>query len=134
MPLPPTANHMYRPIVQHRHFHLALTPEARAWKAGAAMLARQWVHQVHWVMPVAAWVPIGFRVIWPDRRARDVPNLKALWDALETIIYPNDRFVLPYPFPPKVDRAHPHVTLWIYQFDELPADFFAGPGGDGYGP
>ncbi|POB12203.1 RusA family crossover junction endodeoxyribonuclease [Sulfobacillus sp. hq2] len=128
LPVPPSANHQYHPILRGaRAYGMALTPAARAWKTEAALLARQWARRVAWDGSLPTWVVVGFRVTWPDRRAHDLPNLKALWDALEHILYPNDRWVLPYPFLPTVDRANPHVTLWVYQPDELPPALLAGP-------
>ena len=125
LPLPPSANHMYRPITISRQserprYSLALTPEARAWKEQATVLARQWARHNDWMLVTHDWVIIWFQVIWPDHRPRDIPNLKALWDALEHVIYRNDAQALPRPFVPTYDKQHPRIALTFYRIDELP--------------
>ena len=125
LPLPPSTNHLYHPIIISRqsgapHYSLALTPEARAWKEQATLLARQWALHNHWTLVSHDWVIIWFRLIWPDHRARDIPNLKALWDALEHVIYHNDAQALPRPFIPTYDKQHPRIVLTFYRMGELP--------------
>ena len=127
LPIPPTSNHMYHPILRHSraggtHYSLALTPVAQAWKDEATLAARTWARTQHWVLADKEWIIIWFRLFWPDYRRRDVPNLKALWDALEHVIYPNDCWALPRPLIPQRDPENPRIVLFFYHASELPED------------
>ena len=81
LPYPPTVNHMYR----RARGHLALTPEALAFRHAVRMIA-----MVQGVQPVTGPVAVFLDVYRPRRRG-DLDNiLKATLDALNGIAYRDD--------------------------------------------
>ena len=81
LPYPPTVNHMYR----RARGHLALTPEALAFRHAVRMIA-----MVQGVQPTTGPVAVFLDVYRPRRRG-DLDNiLKATLDALNGIAYRDD--------------------------------------------
>ena len=84
LPYPPTVNHMYR----RARGHLALTPEALAFRHAVRMIA-----MVQGVTPICGPVAVFLDVYRPRRRG-DLDNiLKATLDALNGIAYRDDQQV-----------------------------------------
>tara|TARA_R110000868_G_scaffold125116_1_gene330759 strand:- start:426 stop:767 length:342 start_codon:yes stop_codon:yes gene_type:complete len=84
LPYPPTVNHMYR----RARGHLALTPEALAFRHAVRMIA-----MVQGVTPIIGPVAVFLDVYRPRRRG-DLDNLlKATLDALNGIAYRDDEQV-----------------------------------------
>ena len=84
LPYPPTVNHMYR----RARGHLALTPEALAFRHAVRMIA-----MVQGVVPITGPVAVFLDVYRPRRRG-DLDNiLKATLDALNGIAYRDDEQV-----------------------------------------
>jgi Holliday junction resolvase RusA-like endonuclease len=84
LPYPPTVNHMYR----RARGHLALTPEALAFRHAVRMIA-----MVQGVTPLVGPVAVFLDVYRPRRRG-DLDNiLKATLDALNGIAYRDDEQV-----------------------------------------
>ena len=109
--VPPSVNHQY---VRRPTGGLALTREAREYRQTAREYAAVAARQHGWTL-----VPVGEQVIvrlwyyWPDRRRRDAQNNKILFDALEGVIYEDDRDVLPQVLGAEVDRDHPRVEISV---------------------
>ena len=81
LPYPPTVNHMYR----RARGHLALTPEALAFRHAVRMIA-----MVQGVTPITGPVAVFLDVYRPRRRG-DLDNLlKATLDALNGVAYRDD--------------------------------------------
>ena len=81
LPYPPTVNHMYR----RARGHLALTPEALAFRHAVRMIA-----MVQGVTPITGPVAVFLDVYRPRRRG-DLDNiLKATLDALNNVAYADD--------------------------------------------
>ncbi|KKX54472.1 hypothetical protein X546_15655 [Brevibacillus borstelensis cifa_chp40] len=58
-------------------------------------------------------------IYWPTGRKRDVENVgKLLWDALEGIVYENDRWLLPRYMDFSVDQDNPRVEIKFYRLEE----------------
>lgn len=84
LPYPPTVNHMYR----RARGHLALTPEALAFRHAVRMIA-----MMQDVRPITGPVAVFIDVYRPRRRG-DLDNvLKAVLDALNGIAYRDDEQV-----------------------------------------
>ena len=81
LPYPPTVNHMYR----RARGHLALTPEALAFRHAVRMIA-----MVQGVTPITGPVAVFLDVYRPRKRG-DLDNLlKAVLDALNNVAYADD--------------------------------------------
>lgn len=114
--VPPSVNHQY---VRRPTGGLALTREAREYRQTAREYAAVAARQQRWTL-----VPVGEQVIvrlwyyWPDRRRRDAQNNKLLFDALEGVIYEDDRDVLPQVMAAEVDRENPRVEIEVERVRE----------------
>ena len=114
--VPPSVNHQY---VRRPTGGLALTREAREYRQTAREYAAVAARQQGWTL-----VPVGEQVIvrlwyyWPDRRRRDTQNNKLLFDALEGVIYEDDKDVLPQVMGAEVDRDHPRVEIEVERVRE----------------
>ena len=81
LPYPPTVNHMYR----RARGHLALTPEAIAFRQAVRMIAH-----VQAIKPISGPVAVFVDVYRPRKRG-DLDNLlKAVLDALNGVAYVDD--------------------------------------------
>lgn len=69
-----------------------------------------------WEMTKGEKVVVEYEVYWPDKRQRDPSNLeKLLLDALEGLVYDNDKWALPRCIDFMVDRTNPRVEVACYR-------------------
>jgi len=104
LPYPPTVNHMYF----RARGHLALTPEALAFRHAVRMIA-----MVQGVTPVTGPVAVFLDVYRPRRRG-DLDNiLKATLDALNGIAYHDDQQVEQIHAQRYEDKRAPRVEVGV---------------------
>jgi len=104
LPYPPTVNHMYR----RARGHLALTPEALAFRHAVRMIA-----MVQGVTPILGPVAVFLDVYRPRRRG-DLDNiLKATLDALNGIAYRDDEQVCRIEANRYDDKRSPRVEVSV---------------------
>ena len=104
LPYPPTVNHMYR----RARGHLALTPEALAFRHAVRMIA-----MVQRVQPLVGPVAVFLDVYRPRRRG-DLDNiLKATLDALNGIAYRDDDQVEQITAQRYEDKRAPRVEVSV---------------------
>jgi len=104
LPYPPTVNHMYR----RARGHLALTPEALAFRHAVRMIA-----MVQGVTPVTGPVAVFLDVYRPRRRG-DLDNiLKATIDALQSLAYHDDQQVTEIHAQRYEDKRAPRVEVSV---------------------
>ena len=104
LPYPPTVNHMYR----RARGHLALTPEALAFRHAVRMIA-----MVQGVTPLVGPVAVFLDVYRPRRRG-DLDNiLKATIDALQGLAYRDDDQVEQIHAQRYEDKALPRVEVSV---------------------
>ena len=104
MPYPPTINHMYR----RQRGHLALTPEALAFRHAVRMIA-----MVENIRPLDGPVAVFLDVYRPRRRG-DLDNiLKAVLDAMNGIAYRDDEQVEEIYAHRYEDKWAPRVEAYI---------------------
>lgn len=123
LPLPPSVNHAYRIYVhpQTGQRMRVLTSEAQRFRRDAAYLALRWRQVTGWAMPQPG-VKVVLRLwyYWPSRRRMDTHNReKVLLDALEGVLYPEDRWVLIQEMDFAVDRRHPRVEIEVLLHQDL---------------
>ena len=103
LPLPPSVNAAYANNRYGGRGRL-LTPAAENWKLMAGYAAKQAVRSVDWQMTAP-----------DDKRRRDMNNLhKLLCDALEGVVYPDDKMVLVRDMDFAIDRKHPRIEISVY--------------------
>lgn len=104
LPYPPTVNHMYR----RARGHLALTPEALAFRHAVRMIA-----MVQGVTPLVGPVAVFLDVYRPRRRG-DLDNiLKATIDALQGLAYQDDDQVEQITAQRYEDKRAPRVEVSV---------------------
>jgi len=104
LPYPPTVNHMYR----RARGHLALTPEALAFRHAVRMIA-----MVQGVTPLVGPVAVFLDVYRPRRRG-DLDNiLKATIDALQGLAYRDDDQVEQITAQRYEDKRAPRVEVSV---------------------
>lgn len=104
LPYPPTVNHMYR----RARGHLALTPEALAFRHAVRMIA-----MVQGVTPITGPVAVFIDVYRPRRRG-DLDNiLKATLDALNGIAYRDDEQVTEIHAQRYDDKESPRIEVSV---------------------
>lgn len=91
-------------------------PAAVEWAKDAFFIAQAWRKQVGWRPTFGKKVVADWWVYWPDQGTHDPNNLeKVMWDALEGVIYDNDKWVLPRCQDFDVDVKNPRVEIafWV---------------------
>ncbi|WP_304595856.1 RusA family crossover junction endodeoxyribonuclease [Alicyclobacillus sendaiensis] len=117
LPLPPSVNHAYRTYVhpQTGQRIRVLTSKAQKFRRDAAYLALRWRQETGWTMPQPGTkVVLRLWYFWPSRRRMDTHNReKVLLDALEGVLYPEDRWVLIQEMDFEVDRKRPRLEIEV---------------------
>lgn len=115
LPLPPSVNAAYANNRYGGRGRL-LTLTAENWKLMAGYAAKQATRSVGWQMTAPdEKIIIELVAFWPDKRRRDMNNLhKLLCDALEGVVYPDDKMVLVRDIDFAIDRKHPRIEICIY--------------------
>ena len=90
-----------------------LTQKAEAWIKYAKRLTTIAVEEQKWrIEKKGKWIVCEMIFWFPDKRKRDNHNsFKALFDALEGIVYENDQYVLPRVMHCGLDRNNPRIEL-----------------------
>lgn len=114
--IPPSVNHCYKNFNAAGRRNRVLTPLAKAWKEEAHYVSVAATHRQRWQMPPAdTKIVLEIVAFWPDRRRRDMNNThKLLCDALEGVVYLDDKMVLVRDMDFSVDRQNPRLELCIY--------------------
>lgn len=118
--IPPSVNHCYMNVHMKGVRGRILTEEARNWKLMTQYVAKAAVRHCAWELPPAdKKIVLEIVAFWPDARRRDMNNThKLLCDALEGIVYLDDKMVLARDMDFSVDRKRPRLELCIYLKDD----------------
>ena len=118
--LPPSVNAAYKNRHQEGQKGRALTKIAQNWKLVTGYAARTAARQHGWDMPEPEKkIVLEVVAFWPDKRRRDMNNLhKLLCDALEGVLYPDDKMVLVRDMDFSLDRKCPRLELCLYLKDD----------------
>lgn len=109
LPIVPSVNHCYRNVSVHRRI---LTKIGQAWKSESQYIARTEAMRQGWVFTQKEKIIMEVWTYWPDYRRRDTHNAhKLLADALESILYDDDRYVLMRDMDYNVDKKNPRVEI-----------------------
>lgn len=113
---PPSVNHVYRNVAINRRI---TTADGQKWRQNVQAIAAKAITLQGWEMSVEEKLVAEVMIYWPTRRKRDVENVgKLLWDALEGIVYENDRWLLPRYMDFAVDKHNPRVEIRFYRMEE----------------
>lgn len=114
--LPPSVNNWLRVGKTGKIYKTAV---AKEWAMEAVLLAQNWRQRTGWTPTHQQKIVADYWIWWPDLKSRDPSNLeKVLWDALEGIVYDNDRWVLPRCQDFAVNWQRPRVELefWVKDY------------------
>lgn len=95
---------------------LIKTANAREWAQTAMLIAQAWRHKTGWHPTHHQKIVADYWIWWPDTRRHDPSNIeKVMWDALEGIVYDDDRWLIPRCQDFGVDGDNPRVELefWV---------------------
>lgn len=113
---PPSVNHVYRNVAINRRI---TTADGQKWRQNVQAIAAKEITLQGWEMSAEEKLVAEVMIYWPTRRKRDVENVgKLLWDALEGIVYENDRWLLPRYMDFAVDKHNPRVEIRFYRMEE----------------
>lgn len=112
LPLPPSVNASHRNVRTNLRIK---TQAASDYIMEAGWKAKLWARETGWTIPEK-----GHKVLmrtwtyWPDKRRRDTHNtIKILADALEGVLYTDDRYLLIQEQDYAIDVANPRVEIEI---------------------
>ena len=89
-----------------------LTKSGTNWTQDTRIIATDAANRCGWPCAQGRKVVLELVCYWPDLRRRDVSNLdKVLCDALEGIVYDDDRWALPRWMDFHTDRRNPRVEV-----------------------
>lgn len=117
---PPTENHMWHYVKRRTgELHKILKPEARAWFEETRLRARNQAKKQGWEMPPKkVWIKLQMRFFFPNHNHPDPTNcLKVFLDALEGVIYENDKWVLVDLLKPGFDRYTPRTEIEVREVE-----------------
>lgn len=115
LPLPPSVNHSHVNVRHGRRLMRIRSEATKRFMAEAGWLARKWAMESGWKVPEAGKkVILRMWMFWPDKRRRDQDNaIKLIQDALNGILWDDDRQVLPRVMDFSVDRENPRVEIEV---------------------
>ncbi len=124
LPVPPTSNHYWKPRAIWKRFPgkwigtIYKTAEAKEYCKTVELVALQAD-----CTPYPKGVLVVFHMIWYRENMRgDLMNReKCLEDALQGVLYENDRQIKAKHTEWILDRAHPRVEVWVTPYDEAAA-------------
>lgn len=103
--LPPSTNHLYRRTSRG----VSMLESVRQAKDDIAWEARSQFRGD----PLQGPLAVTLDLYWPDRRKHDVDNVKALLDALNSVVWEDDGQIVDLHIRKHFDKADPRVELEI---------------------
>lgn len=118
--IPPSVNHCYVNIAGQRKGR-KLKEAAKNWKLLAGYAANQAKRKQGWIYPGKdEKIVLLLWAFWPDRRPRDMNNChKLLPDALENVLFENDKNVLVSDMDFSFDAKRPRLEIVVARKDEV---------------
>lgn len=117
---PPSLNHVYRNVAINRRI---TTSDGQKWRQNVRNIASKAIPLQRWEKTVEEKLVAEITIFWPNRRKRDVENVgKLLWDALEGVVYDNDRWLLPRYMNFEVDKHNPRVEIVFFKLNQQVED------------
>lgn len=117
LPIPPSVNSIY---YNTRGGGRRLKAGAERYIRDVRALCNLFVEEQGWEKKTdATWLYVDMVFYFPDLRTRDSHNcLKILLDAMESIVFQNDYFVLPRIMSVELCRNNPRVEIKVYDQTE----------------
>jgi len=121
LPLPPSVNHSHKQINVRGRLAKVPTKETEQYKKDAGWVAKQWMMRTGWVPPDAGEkIVLCTWTYWRTAGRQDTHNrIKVLADALEGILYPDDRWVLLQEQDFAIDKQSPRIEIELRRMDHV---------------
>jgi crossover junction endodeoxyribonuclease RusA len=118
LPLPPSTNHSHHEISTKNGRRMRIPSKAtKEWTRFARDVAVEQCKAQEWAYVTGEKVIVRYTVFWPDKRRRDCHNLmKVCLDALEGIVYDDDKWVLPRAIDFLYDKHDPRLEIEVMRF------------------
>ena len=115
LPIPPSTNHSHHEISTKNGRRMRVPSKAtKDWTKFARDAAESAMRDQQFPYITDEKVILRYWVFWPDKRKRDCANLlKVALDALEGVVYNNDRYVLPRAIDYSSDKGDARIELEI---------------------
>ena len=111
----PSVNHAF--FTAHNGMRI-LKKSAKEWVERTRTRAREACESQGWAMTTDEKLVVNIMTYWQDRRRHDVHNgAKVLLDALEGIVYKDDKMVLPRYIDFGLDRDNPRLEMVFRRFN-----------------
>lgn len=108
LPLPPSTN---KRLIKARGGFFILSPEARSWLEGAALLVKLYCGK-HKIKPIDKYFHLDLDVYLTRKNSDSHNYLKLMCDSLEQGgLVTNDKFIMPRIQNVEVDKDNPRVEL-----------------------
>lgn len=112
----PSLNHVYRNVRINLRI---ITPKGKAWQQEVQWIAISEKAHQKWMLSSNEKLVMELRFFWPDRRRRDTDNcLKLLSDTLESILYEDDKWLLPRVMNWEIDKSNPRVEVKLWRLED----------------
>ena len=110
---------MYQKNLKNNNF--SLTDVAKRWKIEAGYKAKREVKNQNWNdSSDDQKIVIEIYAYWPNKKRRDMSNMhKILPDALEGIVYEDDRYTLVRDMDFCIDKNNPRIEVFIYMHEGI---------------
>ena len=122
LPVPPTSNHYWKPRAMWKKGKwigtIYKTAEAKEYCKTVQLIALSADF-----MPYPKGVQVVFHMVWYRENMRgDLANReKCVEDALQGVLYENDRQIKAKHTEWRLDRANPRVEVWVEEYEEVAA-------------
>lgn len=113
LPIAQSVNHMYGQRRDGRHYKTDIATE---WHENAQMVAKIECNRQGWVKTTKEMLIMEMRFFYNDARRRDTNNQhKQIADALEKIVYDDDRHVLMRDMSVELKSGRHEVEITVYK-------------------
>ncbi|KKM24535.1 hypothetical protein LCGC14_1604140 [marine sediment metagenome] len=124
LPVPPTSNHYWKPRAIYERFTdkyigtIYKTAEAKKYCNAVQLIAQHAGLECH-----PKGVDVVFHLVWYRGNMRgDLANReKCVEDAMQGVLYENDRQIKAKHTEWILDRANPRVEVWVTRYEEVAA-------------
>ena len=117
LPLAPSINHA---SITTKNYGKIWSEESKAWMSAAGAIAKAAAREQGWQYGKNEKLILELWAFWPDKRRRDIHNLhKIIADAMEGVLYEDDKMVLVRDMDFCVDRGNPRMELRVRRAEDV---------------
>ena len=115
LPFPPSANRYWRLTTRNGKPRIIKSVEAEGYATRCYWVAKSQIRQ-----PLTGPVCLDMTIYFPNRRGDLDNRTKQLFDALEGVVFANDRQIEHYSVTRAIDKKNPRVEIQVTAIEEPP--------------